>query len=309
MDDVSYEILQTASPRDLDKRAPKISVLIPVYNRKLLIEETLESALSQDYPNYEIVISDNCSTDGTLEKCIGMAAGNPKVTIVRLLKNEGPLLNWLSCAHFSTGRYLKVLFSDDILLKDCLSTMAKCMTNDTGFAYSSCKIGKTIADAKIFYQSKLNRYMSLEDSLVPSWYMILKYCIRAELPVSPCAGMFHSRFFTNTLAKSIKDPSSEHSYDTGAGPDLRLYLEALASYKHCHKIEKPLVFFRDHVDSFTMGATSTKVMQAYEEEIIYFINKQNSPYAELLGSIYKLASAIRKGKSLIHSFYFKKHIA
>jgi len=298
-------IIQQASRQYENSRFPKISILIPVYNREHLIEETLKSALSQEYPNYEVVISDNCSTDGTLEKCIEIAAGNPKVTIIRLLKNEGPLLNWLSCANFATGIYFKVLFSDDVLLKDCLSTMAKYMNSDTGFVYSSCQIGKTITDAKTFYQSKFNKYMSLKESSIPSWYMILKYSLRTELPVSPCAGMFHSKFFTNTLVNSMRNPASEHSYATGAGPDLRLYLEALISYRRCQKIEKPLVFFRDHADSFTMGANSAKVMQAYEEEIIDFIKKRHSPYAELLGSIYILANTIRKGKTLIHSMISK----
>ena len=46
-----------------------VSIGIPTYNRERLIGRAIESALSQDYPNIEIVVSDNASTDATAEVC------------------------------------------------------------------------------------------------------------------------------------------------------------------------------------------------------------------------------------------------
>ena len=46
---------------------PLISILIPVYNREKYILETVSSALSQDYLNFEVIVIDNNSTDNTLK--------------------------------------------------------------------------------------------------------------------------------------------------------------------------------------------------------------------------------------------------
>ena len=47
--------------------APKISVLIPMYNRKHYIEDCVNSVLNQTFQDFEIIIRDNCSTDGSFE--------------------------------------------------------------------------------------------------------------------------------------------------------------------------------------------------------------------------------------------------
>ena len=42
---------------------PKVSIMIPTYNRAHYVVETIESSLTQDYPNIEVIVSDNASTD------------------------------------------------------------------------------------------------------------------------------------------------------------------------------------------------------------------------------------------------------
>ena len=47
--------------------APKISVLIPLYNRKHLIDQCVDSVLNQTFTDWELIIRDDCSTDGVVE--------------------------------------------------------------------------------------------------------------------------------------------------------------------------------------------------------------------------------------------------
>ena len=63
---------------------PKISVCIPVYNREKYIAQCIESVLAQDYKNIEIIISDNCSTDGTVD----IINGYLKDKRIRFYRNE-----------------------------------------------------------------------------------------------------------------------------------------------------------------------------------------------------------------------------
>ncbi len=129
----------------------RISVLIPVYNRKDLVVEAVNSALCQDYPSLEVVVSDNCSTDGTWEECLRLYGDDPRVLLVRNSENLGPVPNWLVAAKAAHGAYVKFLFSDDLLLPGCLSELSSCMSDDVGFAYSACLIGESVGDSKSSY--------------------------------------------------------------------------------------------------------------------------------------------------------------
>ena len=57
---------------------PKVSVIVPIYNQARFIRETVDSVLSQDHPNIELVLSDDGSTDGTSEVLREYAAGEPE---------------------------------------------------------------------------------------------------------------------------------------------------------------------------------------------------------------------------------------
>ena len=62
---------------------PRVSVCIPSYNSENYIAETIESVLSQTYTNFELVITDDCSTDGTINVIKGY-----KDFRIHLIKNE-----------------------------------------------------------------------------------------------------------------------------------------------------------------------------------------------------------------------------
>ena len=88
---------------------PKVSVLIPVYNRQNLIETTVKSALDQTYQNTEIVIVDNKSTDNTWKILQALAQTDDRVKIYQNETNIGPVRNWLRCINEATGEYAKIL--------------------------------------------------------------------------------------------------------------------------------------------------------------------------------------------------------
>jgi glycosyltransferase involved in cell wall biosynthesis len=67
---------------------PKVSIMIPVYNHEYFIEECLDSILSQNYSNLELVVSDDLSTDGT-RKILKKYASNKNIILLLNEKNLG----------------------------------------------------------------------------------------------------------------------------------------------------------------------------------------------------------------------------
>ncbi len=97
-----YEII----PKDLMPDNEKISVLIPVFNREKLIEESLESILKQTYKNIEIVIYDDGSTDSTIYKIENYMKTDKRIRLIKGEKNQG------------------VAVARNILLKECQTKYA-----------------------------------------------------------------------------------------------------------------------------------------------------------------------------------------
>lgn len=102
---------------------PLISVRIPAYNHERYIEAALDSILVQDYPNKEIVIVDDGSTDGTAAVIDRWIAhnGDEIPIIFRTRENRGISRTINELIHLARGELLVGLASDDILLPGSLS--------------------------------------------------------------------------------------------------------------------------------------------------------------------------------------------
>ena len=101
----------------LSKLLPKVSVMVITYNQEHLIAETLESVLSQDYENLEIVVADDCSKDKTAEIIKNYAQKYPgKVIPVLNEKNLGITGNSNAAFFKCTGDLIAVLGGDDLFL-------------------------------------------------------------------------------------------------------------------------------------------------------------------------------------------------
>ncbi len=97
--------------------SPRVSVVIPTYNRAHLIGETLESVLAQTFDDYEIVVIDDGSTDDTSAVVAGIA---PQARYI-YQENKGipEVLN--VCLREARGEYIQHLGSDDLLVEDTLA--------------------------------------------------------------------------------------------------------------------------------------------------------------------------------------------
>ena len=293
--DKQYQIIKDSLLYSLNKPS-LISIVIPVFNREDLINDCLKSALSQNFSKLEIIVIDNSSTDNTIKNVMNLVKYDERVKVIRNIKNVGPVKNWLLGVQFSTGMYTKILFSDDILIKNSLEKFYKIINPEIGFVASSCLVGKSPKHSKKIY------YLPGEKSIYRSEFLLARYAITRSFIVSPCAALFRKTDLEASLIKSINLPICEESIRTGAGPDLRIYLDTLRKYPYFGFLHQPSVFFRSHEGSFTIGKESLKVNLGYKKTFDYEINKSSF----LLKQISKLHFIYR----ILSKFYFllKRHV-
>ena len=100
---------------------PLVSIGIPTYNRAPLIGRAVESALAQDHPNVEVLISDNASTDDTAARCDAYARQHANVRYLRQPSNLGATANFNSVLRMARGEYFMWLGDDDWIDPDYVS--------------------------------------------------------------------------------------------------------------------------------------------------------------------------------------------
>lgn len=100
---------------------PKVSIVIPAYNNVQYIAETLDSVLNQTYEDYEVVIADHSSVDGTME-VIQRYSGNPRLRILSPTPTGGGAqANWNRVSSEAKGTYLKLVCGDDTIIPTAIA--------------------------------------------------------------------------------------------------------------------------------------------------------------------------------------------
>lgn len=104
---------------------PTVTVGIPVFNGARFIRQAIESVLAQTFTDYELLISDNASVDGTAAICGEYAANDKRIKFVQQERNQGPFWNLRFVTERATGRLLVWLAHDDALhrlfLEECIA--------------------------------------------------------------------------------------------------------------------------------------------------------------------------------------------
>jgi glycosyltransferase involved in cell wall biosynthesis len=107
-----------------------VTIGVPVYNGERLLPRALDSLLAQTFSNFEIIISDNASTDGTAEIGLDYARRDPRVCFVRQERNLGAALNFNYVFQQSHGRYFKWMAHDDVIDPTYLSVCVDALAAD-----------------------------------------------------------------------------------------------------------------------------------------------------------------------------------
>jgi glycosyltransferase involved in cell wall biosynthesis len=215
---------------------PLVTIGIPTYNRaKTYLRDTLESALSQKYPNIEIIVADNCSDDTTQE--LMRSYTDPRIRYIRHETNIGPFNNMNSCLHVARGEYILLLHDDDLIDSDFVETCMRAINyrNDIGIIIT----GSRIIDAT-------GRYVTGKENTgenVPGVDFLLMF-YQKKIHFFLCCVLFNTEYL-----KEIGGIKKEYNKLADAAAEFQI----IARYR---RVDVPEIkaSFRSHNDS--LGKTS-----------------------------------------------------
>jgi glycosyltransferase involved in cell wall biosynthesis len=98
----------------MPSRNPQVSVCIPTFNRAALLKQSIESVLGQSFEDFELIISDNASNDGT--EGVVRSFDDRRIVYARNPRNLGILKNWNRCLAQSRGEFIAFLPDDDLMM-------------------------------------------------------------------------------------------------------------------------------------------------------------------------------------------------
>jgi glycosyltransferase involved in cell wall biosynthesis len=202
---------------------PLVSVLVTSYNRAKYIQFAIESILNQSYQNYEILISDNCSTDDTME-ILKKYEGNSKIRIYRTEKNIGqfPNRNWI--ASLANGKYLKYVDSDDFIYPTGLEVLVNMMEANPKADWGLCSL----------VQVKEQPYPILLSPHDAYWHNFFGY------------GLFHKAPLSSIIKKEVFEKSGGFNPGKMVG-DYEMWLRLAQKYPVL-LMPDGIVWYREHAD-------------------------------------------------------------
>jgi glycosyltransferase involved in cell wall biosynthesis len=112
--------------------SPLVSVLVTAYNREAFIRDALESVLRSSFQDFEVIVSDDASTDDTVGIARELAARDPRIRVFVNDSNLGDYRNRNQAASYARGELLKYVDSDDIIYPHGLEVMVGCMQTFPG---------------------------------------------------------------------------------------------------------------------------------------------------------------------------------
>lgn len=145
-----------------------VSVYVITYNSSKYVMETLESIKIQTYPHIELIISDDCSTDNTLDLCEKWTEENKtrfiNVQILTFSKNTGVSANCNRAIKASKGTWIKGIAGDDVLMPNCIYDNLNYATlNQDVFLVQSDNV--LIDEDSKFIQRKINFFLKYKLSI------------------------------------------------------------------------------------------------------------------------------------------------
>jgi teichuronic acid biosynthesis glycosyltransferase TuaG len=118
-------------------REELVSIITPAYRCAGVVDETIKSVIAQTYPNWEMLIAEDCSPDSTRDVIERWTKVDPRIKLIKLNRNGGPALARNAALELAKGRWIAFLDSDDLWLPQKLEQCLEfAQQRDAGFVFT-----------------------------------------------------------------------------------------------------------------------------------------------------------------------------
>ncbi|MGW4954699.1 glycosyltransferase family 2 protein [Streptomyces parvulus] len=207
---------------------PRLSVGLPVYNGEEYLAESFEALLGQTYEDFELVVSDNASTDGTRDICRRYAKLDSRVRYVRLSRNIGAAPNHNHVFTECRGELFKWASHDDLYARDLLARCVEALDErpDVILAHSGQAVVDGDGKVKVPYEYGL----ATDSPHAPERFRSLLF--------EPGGDDFYGVMRADVLRR-VKPHDSYHHAD-------RTFVAEITLHGPFHQVPELLYFRRDH---------------------------------------------------------------
>lgn len=230
---------------------PRVSVICPVYNGEKYLRESLESVLSQTYEDFELIVWDDGSSDGSRE--IAASLGDTRIRCFGNANNKG-LFRTLNLALAETrGEVVRLWCQDDVMRPTCLETEQRFM--------------RAYPDVPLAY--------SYYDVIDPEGYIRSRRPDVRATHVKTSDAALQIMFFHGSISGNIANLSIRRSLFAEVGPwrenliyaaDFEFLVRVCRSHSLCC-ITEPLLFVRDHAGQFSQALWAYRFSMLETEQI------------------------------------------
>jgi glycosyltransferase involved in cell wall biosynthesis len=223
-------------------RNPHVSICIPTYNGREHLKECIDSVRAQTFRNFEVVICDDQSSDGTLDFARELAQGDERFRFIQNPHRLGLVSNWNNCVAVSRGEWIKFVFQDDFLLPRCLERMTA-VAGKWNASFLACRRGfqfepDTTVDTRELYSANadnIEKFFSKSETVAAGAFAekILEQ-VGNNFVGEPTATLIHRQLFMQNGGFNenlIMCCDSEYWYRIGTQVGVTFIPEMLAIFR------------------------------------------------------------------------------
>lgn len=271
---------------------PLVSIIVITYNSSDYVLETLESCKDQTYKNIELIISDDASTDNTVDLCKQWIKTNQsrfiRTKLIVADVNEGIAPNCNRGLFEAKGVWIKYIAGDDTLLKTCIDTNIELSkSNDAAFIFSQVELMKSNRRLEDLF--KLGVKISKRDGAL---YKKLLDCNILATPTS-----FIKR---NILIKIGGFDERFPMYE-----DYPMWIKCLKRGYSFYVSDKKTVVYRNNYDTLSNGPNAKKLKKFFYSNVKFEYSKRRFYQLILIKENLKNMKLIRAFKLFINVLQFK----
>lgn len=229
---------------------PLVSIAIITYNQVDFLKEAIDSVLSQDYPSIEIVVGDDCSTDGTQEMLRSLDKKYPGKFLLALSdKNKGITQNSNAVHSLCNGKYIAWLGGDDLMLPGKIAKQAEFLEHhpDYNIIYHNLEV----FDSET--QQKIKLYNTITNAHEGDVSQLIKY------------GTFNGA--CSTMVRRSASPSFGFDTRLPVSSDWFYWIGHLSKDGKIGYINEVLGKYRKHNKNVT-NSTSPFAMQGFKDVLL-----------------------------------------